>query len=150
MILCLVDTNILLRSLDRKHPHCRLVRKALIVLRRGNFVLCLVPQNLIEFWGVATRPAANNGFGMDHAWTASQPVRMKRFFTLLQDTPDIFPEWERLVLQYRVSGKNVHDARLVAAMSVHGVSRILTFNGSDFARYPGISIVDPNSKDLTM
>ncbi len=30
---------------------------------------------------------------------------------------------------------NVHDARLTAAMLVHGLTHILTFNISDFARY---------------
>jgi hypothetical protein len=38
---------------------------------------------------------------------------------------------------------NAHDARLVAAMIVHGVTHLLTFNGADFARYSGIRITDP-------
>ncbi len=45
--------------------------------------------------------------------------------------------------QYQVSGKNAHDARLVAAMMVHGISRILTFNVGDFMRYAGIAVLDP-------
>jgi hypothetical protein len=28
-------------------------------------------------------------------------------------------------------------------MNVYGVSHLLTFNGPDFARYPGIQVVDP-------
>jgi hypothetical protein len=36
-----------------------------------------------------------------------------------------------------VSGKKVHDARLVATMNVHYVSRIITFNTRDFSRHPG-------------
>jgi len=46
---------------------------------------------------------------------------MKRFFSVLPDTADVFAEWERLVIQHQVSGKKVHDARLVASMNVHGV-----------------------------
>jgi len=30
-------------------------------LRQRNIDLCIVPQNLVEFWAVATRPVANNG-----------------------------------------------------------------------------------------
>jgi hypothetical protein len=41
-----------------------------------------------------------------------------------------------------VIGSQVYDARLVAAMTVHGVGRILTFNVADFSRYP-IEILDP-------
>lgn len=42
-----------------------------------------------------------------------------------------------------VSGKNVHDAKLVAAMNVNGISHVLTFNEADFRRYAGIVIVRP-------
>jgi hypothetical protein len=40
-------------------------------------------------------------------------------------------------------GKNAHDARLVAAMRVHGLTHLLTFNAQDFRRYPGINVVTP-------
>ena len=48
-------------------------------------------------------------------------------------------------MDYGVSGVQVHDARLVATMIVHGVTHILTFNTSDFVRYApqGIVAVDP-------
>jgi predicted nucleic acid-binding protein len=62
---------------------------------------------------------------------------------LLPDTPDIYPEWRRLVLAIGVSGRQVHDARLAAVMRAHGVTHILTFNASDFTRYPGITVVHP-------
>jgi predicted nucleic acid-binding protein len=47
-----------------------------------------------------------------------------------------------LVTTYGVVGNRLYDARLVAAMTVHGVGRILTFNHADFSRYP-IEVVDP-------
>jgi len=43
------------------------------------------------------------------------------------------------------SNDRAHDARLVAAMNVRGVSHILTFNGADFSRYTNITVIDPNS-----
>lgn len=46
---------------------------------------------------------------------------------------------------YRVSGVQVHDARLVAAMHVHNVNRILTFNTKDFARFTDIEAIDPTN-----
>lgn len=42
-------------------------------------------------------------------------------------------------------GVNVHDARLVAAMLVHGLTDILTFNTKDFARYSEITAVHPTA-----
>jgi hypothetical protein len=44
---------------------------------------------------------------------------------------------------YQVIGKNAHDARLVAVMVCHGLTHIVAFNSKDFARYPGITILDP-------
>ena len=64
-------------------------------------------------------------------------------FPLLPGTPAIFPVWESLVIQYQVSGKPAHDARLVAALQVHGLTTILTFDKTGFSRYAGIEVVDP-------
>src|SRR5437879_316798 len=116
---CLIDTNVLLRGLDRNHPMCRVVRRALIVLRRQDDQLCLAVQNLIEFWAVATRPVDSNGLGMSIQWATAQLGKMKQFFALLPESADTFPEWERLVVQHQVSGKKTHDAHLVAVMNSH-------------------------------
>jgi predicted nucleic acid-binding protein len=112
--------------------------------RQAGERLCLVPQNLYEFWAVATRPLAQNGLGMSVAEAEAELLKLRQLFTVLDDTPNILPEWERLVTRLGVIGKNAHDARLVAAMNVHGVSRLLTFNSRDFQRYPGITVVTPD------
>jgi predicted nucleic acid-binding protein len=52
-------------------------------------------------------------------------------------------EWRRLIVAHGISGIQVYDTRLVAAMQVHGVPRILTFNDRDFARYDGVDAVHP-------
>ena len=64
-------------------------------------------------------------------------------FVMLPETAAIYPAWEALVTQHTVSGKPSHDARLVAAMQVHGLSAILTFDKRGFSRFPGIEVVDP-------
>ncbi len=46
-------------------------------------------------------------------------------------------------MKYQVIGKNAHDTRLVAAMIVHGIPRILTFNTTDFQRYQEITAISP-------
>lgn len=105
--------------------------------------LSLTPQNLVEIWVVATRPEVNNGLGMSVDQAAAELTRLKNLFNFIADTAAIHPVWESLVIQHKVLGKPAHDARLVAAMLVHGIKSILTFNTSDFKRYPGIKTVDP-------
>ena len=61
----------------------------------------------------------------------------------LPDFDAVYPEWRRLVIAHGVAGKKAHDARLVAAMLIHGIKHVLTFNAPDFARYPNIVVLDP-------
>ena len=73
-------------------------------------------------------------------------LSLERLFPLLPEMPALYPEWRRLVVTFGVSGVQVHDARLVAAMNV-SIKHILTFNTADFNRYAseGIVAVDPTT-----
>lgn len=62
---------------------------------------------------------------------------------LLDDTADLFTHWLQLVSTYRVVGRRVHDARLVAAMLVHGITHLLTFNRDDFRHFAMITVITP-------
>jgi len=141
----LVDTNVLLRSIQQADPMHADAKRAAGTLTRQNQQLSIVAQNLIEFWAVATRPAVNNGLALSIDDTAQHVAIFKRIFTLLPDAPDIFREWERLVNRHEVIGRQVHDARLVAAMKVHGVTHLLAFNTDDFKRYDEITVVNPQN-----
>ncbi len=113
------------------------------MLRQRREPVCYTPQNLVEFWRVCTRPVSANGFGLSVAETDRRAKVIERLFTLLPDRPEIHTEWRSLVVACEVSGVQVHDARLVAAMRVHGLSRLLTLNVADFTRFPGVIAVHP-------
>jgi predicted nucleic acid-binding protein len=143
----LADTNVLLRFADRTHPVHPIVRTAVRQLRTSGHSVRATPQNFVEFWNVATRPIEKNGFGLAPA-NADRLLRLvERLFPLLPDSPTVYTEWRRLVVSFGVSGIQAHDARIVAAMIVHGVTHILTFNTTDFVRYgtKGIVAVDPTT-----
>ena len=139
----LIDTSTLLRTLQPAHPQRETARVAIKALTARGRDLHIVPQNLVELWVVATRPVEQNGLGMEPAEVAMELTRIKSMFDLLPETPAIYPVWESLVIQYRVFGKPAHDARLVAAMKVHGLTAILTFDMTGFSRYAGIEVVHP-------
>jgi predicted nucleic acid-binding protein len=141
----LLDTNILGRMVQVGHLQHHTALDASDALGRQGDTPCIVPQVLYELWVVATRPPAANGFGLTPNQAAAELSRLQALFPLLADTPAIFPEWKRLVVAHQVSGKNAHDARLVAAMAVHGLTHLLTFNTTDFARYPGITALEPTA-----
>ncbi len=138
----LVDTNVLLRRLEPLHGHHRHAMDATARLIESAEPLHVTPQNIAEFWAAATRTVARNGLGLSPATAAVEIDRIERVFALLPDHPAIYEHWKRLVATHGVIGNQVYDARLVAAMMVHGVGRILTFNTGDFTRY-GIEIIHP-------
>jgi predicted nucleic acid-binding protein len=140
-----VDTNVLLRSIDDGHVAQPIAQDGLFALRDRGEILSIFPQNLIELWAVATRPLANNGLGWSIDRAEQELAALKNLFIVLADTDAILAEWERLVIQHQVIGKQAHDAHLVASMLVHHVTHLLTFNDSDFKRFTGITVVNPNS-----
>lgn len=139
----LVDTNILLRSAQPSHTmHADAARAVGELLARGE-ILSIIPQNIIEYWAVATRPVEANGLGMSVSETAAEVTGLQSIFQILPDNAEIFSEWKRLVSKHEVKGKEVHDARIVAAMLAHRVTHLLTFNTADFKRYTEIIAVNP-------
>lgn len=144
----LLDTNILCRAAQPWHVQHRAAVDAMDAVQRRGDVLCLVPQVLYEFWVVASRPLAANGLGLPVGVVGAELTRLKSVFPLLFDTAAVYSEWERLVTTHQVAGRNAHDARIVAAMAVHGLTHLLTFNTQDFARYPRVTALHPMTVTL--
>ena len=139
----LADTNILLRLVEPHDPGHALVRDAVRTLTANGESLCFASQNLVEFWNVCTRPVSSNGFGLTAAQADERAALLEAAFQVLPDNERVHGEWRRLVVAHSVAGVQVHDARLVAVMLAYGVSRLLTLNDRDFARFPGISVIHP-------
>jgi len=142
---CLVDTNILLRSVEPLHPLHAIAVGAVFRLLDENTPVYFALQNIAEFWNVATRPIQNNGLGFSIPSTLSEVEKIEGLLTLLPDTPAVYAEWKRIVVGKGVSGVKVHDARLVATMKTHRVRSLLTFDADDFARYDGIEVMHPKT-----
>jgi predicted nucleic acid-binding protein len=58
-----LDSNFLLRWIQQGHPQQKLAETAMADLEAAGYDLCLLPQNLYEFWVVSTRPTNVNGLG---------------------------------------------------------------------------------------
>jgi predicted nucleic acid-binding protein len=142
---CLVDTNILLRITRRSDPQHQVVDTALARLAGQSTSLHYTHQNIAELWNTMTRPIARNGLGLTVADAEREVRAIERGLTLLPDGEPVYREWRRIVLQYAISGVQVHDARLAATMYVHGVNHILTLNVADFSRFDGLVALHPDT-----
>ena len=103
--------------------------------------MAVAPQVLFEYWVAATRPAGTvNGLGLHPADAAEDLADFELSFTVLPDPPDLYRRWKSLVVGRGISGKPAHDARIAAAMLAHGLTRLVTLNPADFARFIGDGI----------
>jgi predicted nucleic acid-binding protein len=140
-----LDANVLLRLADPTSAAHAIATTGVSTLRAQGDSLHIVPQSVYEFWVVATRPTANNGLGLSIAECLREVANLKASFSLLDDRPTLFAEWEAIVAVFACHGKVAHDAPHVAAMRTHGLTHLLTFNRGDFSRYPGLTLLDPNT-----
>ena len=141
----LVDTNVLLRCAQPGHSQYTTAKGAVKSVRLRGFVPCIVPQVIYEYWVVATRPVAQNGLGLTTKEADGDVAQIIEQFQLFRDERAIFDHWQQLVVQHSIHGKTAHDARLIAAMYRHGLSRLLTFNDAHFARFANITVVHPDT-----
>lgn len=133
-----VDSNVLLISAQPSHTLHEQAVAHVARLIEASQRLFVTPQILAEFWNVATRPKDRNGLEFPHDRAREELARLEAFFAILSESADVYGEWKRLVFDYQVNGVQVHDARLVAAMRVYRIPKILTFNLQDFARFSDI------------
>jgi len=139
----LIDTNLLVRAVDRKDPDCRTARDVVRRLLADRHALYVLPQITAEFWVVCTRSRKKNGLGYTPARVRRYITRFESFFFLVLETEEVYREWNRLVSAHSITGPEAHDTRIVAAMTVHGIENIVTFNVDDFAVYGSIQVIHP-------
>jgi predicted nucleic acid-binding protein len=142
----MANSNILLRISRRDDPDHGIVDGALERLLREDAALYYTHQNIAEFWNVWTRPADKNGFGLSGETAEREIGKFEGMMEFAADNAGVYERWRQIVWDCRVKGVQVHDARLVAAMLVHGIPNLLTLNVADFARYAGVIVaVHPRS-----
>jgi hypothetical protein len=113
---CLVDTNIPLRIPPCADPNHAAADNALSTLAIQGRLLYYTHQNIAELWNTMTRPQTRNGFGLSVQDADHEVGLIEAGMELLPDRAAVYREWRRIVVQFGVSGIQVHDARLAASM----------------------------------
>jgi predicted nucleic acid-binding protein len=144
----LVDTNILLSATAPLRP---LHRAALSVLNdwpNQGLALATTSQVLREYLVVATRPAEVNGLGLGVEDALSNVAAFRGRMRLLTESE---PAWDRLrslIATHGCMGKQIHDANVVATALTSGVTRLVTANRGDFARFSrDLEVIDLAAAD---
>jgi predicted nucleic acid-binding protein len=142
----LLDTGVLLRLVDHRDPLHAIVLQYVETLTNQNEEIFTTTQNIAEFWNVATRPATENGLGLPISSVSDLLEHIiEPTCALLFEPMNLYAEFKRLVTTHAVSGRKVHDARLVAMMLVWNIDKVFTLNDRDFRRFEsdGIRVFSP-------
>ena len=139
------DANVALRAFYTPDPQHGVIRRAVERLLELDAVLCVTPQVMREVYHTCMRPHEGNGLGFDVPRArAFLGLFDKGEWTLLDDIQGIHAEWRRLIDTIEIRGRQAHDANHAAALLAHRVTHLLTLDRRDFARYPGISVLNPD------
>jgi len=144
-----LDTNVLLAATDEgRREHAR----SLFALEKWpalGTAVYISGQILREYLAVATRPVERNGLGLSRVDAVANAAAMRERLHLLDENRHVADRLADLVAQVDCSGKQIHDANVVATALVHGVEAIATANTADFDRYRHlVTIIDVATVDM--
>ena len=147
-MLYLADTNILLRLAEQKHPMHAEARGAINTLVAKGDAVCVIPQNIIEFWNVATRPALNNGLGFTTVQAQVEVEKIEKLFQVIPDVVGILAPLATGIIISR-TGSYAPGFALAAIMLVAGLAAYWFIVGElKHSDYP-TSIVGHHDKGLS-
>ena len=118
---------------------------AVAELVEGGEESVIVPQKIFAIWTTATKSTAANGLGLAIRDAGAAVEAIRDSFPVLPDPPDLVDVFIRLMITASRGGTRAYDGRLAAAMTCHGLTRLLTFNGRDSQAYPDVDILDPHA-----
>jgi toxin-antitoxin system PIN domain toxin len=144
--MAMLDTNVLIYAYYEDAPQHLAAFPLLDRAQEAGASLCLSPQVLAEFYAVITNPhRVSTPFSSAEALVEIEKIRALPGLTLLPVPLDVVDRWVALLREHPVTGRHIFDAQLVATMLGNGITRLYTFNRTDFERFPGIEILTPTA-----
>ena len=131
----MLDANVILSATDEgRAEHSQ----AMLIFNdwagRGT-TLYASGQIMREYLAVATRPADKNGLGLKQTDALANVRAFCTRTSLLIEDSKVADCLLGLLDEIPCSGKQIHDANVVATMLVHGIDSLITINLADFTRF---------------
>ncbi len=132
-----IDTNILIYANVAIAPFHQQALDALTLAQQSDRPLWISRQVLREFIAVRTRPQT-------FAKPSTPEVVIERVryleehFQVADDTVIVTEQLIKLLGEFKIGGKQVHDANIVATMLAYDIPCLLTHNIKDFQRFEGV------------
>jgi predicted nucleic acid-binding protein len=139
-----IDTNIMLRYLINDFPEYPAIRHTVDTLIREEHILWASRQVIREFGRVCTRPQSFMQV-MSPQRATDYMDKIGNLFEIADEDVRVTQQLILLMRQFSVSGKQVHDANIVATMQAYHIPNLLTLNLKDFDRYQSVIHLMPLS-----
>jgi predicted nucleic acid-binding protein len=140
-----LDTNVLVAASDESrlsHVECvELLERGF----EGKRALRISGQVQREYLVVATRPVGVNGLGMLPGRALENVERFLLAAQVLEETLGATDQLLKFVRRYRLAGKRIHDANLVAVAGEHGIGCLVTLNPADFSCFESLRVISPEA-----
>jgi len=137
-----VDTNVLVYATRPSVAQHAAALAALTRLEGEGSTLWVSPQVLREYLAAVTRPQATAS-ALQMATAIADVRRFRAAFDVAGERPSVLDRLLDLLATHSGTGRQVHDANIVATMLEQGIRRLLTFNAADFRRFARIIHIEP-------
>jgi predicted nucleic acid-binding protein len=128
-----VDTNVLVYANIIETPFHEQALAAINAAYQANRTIWISRQVIREYLVTMTRPQAFEN--LPRATVLEQIEQFTERFEVADDTSAATERLLQLLANYKLGGKQVHDANIVAAMQTYGIPALLTHNTKDFERF---------------
>jgi predicted nucleic acid-binding protein len=141
-----IDTNVLLAATDEGRTGHEAAISILTDQRNRGLALYWSGQIVREYVVVSTRPESSNGLGMPMTGALRNVDVLRGRLRLLNEDARVLRRLVQLLEVVDCTGKQVHDANVVATALTHGIETLVTANVRDFARFADMIRVVPPSE----
>ena len=138
-----IDSNLLVYAHREDSPWHNAAYARIVELAEGPAAWAIPWPCIHEFLSIVTHPRIytsptplEKAIDQVEAWLESPNL------VLLSESEDYWPQLRSILQTGRVSGPQVHDARVAALCQQHGVSELWTID-RDFNRFPGLTVRNP-------
>lgn len=138
-----VDTNLLVYAHREDSPFHERAYACLEKLANGRVAWAVPWPCLHEFHAIVTHPRIyspptpiEQALDQVDAWMESPAL------VLLAESGEHWPQLRTLIASSRISGPQVHDARIAALCLQHGVRELWSAD-RDFSRFPRLVVTNP-------
>lgn len=135
----LLDTNVLIRIVKKRHPEYSITMKAIAKLLSQGEELFYSPEGLVEMCVVLRR-----AFGQKRSGTL-KAIRLIESVFYLIDNSDYLTAWIKLYRKCSLGVNLLYDLKFVAIAVENGMDAILTFDTKHYQRFKEINILNPRS-----